>query len=80
MSENDDPNADLDSLDDADRERVTGRASLWPEEQAAGSADPEAQAAAILRESDIRTEESNAAPDTVFERRTSEQATGCGEG
>jgi hypothetical protein len=37
-------------------ERVDGRAELLPEELAAGSDDPEAQAAAILEESDERTE------------------------
>ena len=42
--------------DVADEERVEGRAELLPEELAAGSDDPEAQAAAILEESDERTE------------------------
>ena len=37
-------------------ERIERRANLLPEEQAAGSDDPEAQAAAILEESDERTE------------------------
>jgi len=41
---------------DADVERIHERAHLLPEEQAAGSADPEAQAEAILAESDERTE------------------------
>jgi hypothetical protein len=40
---------------------------LLPEEQAAGSADPQAQAAEILAESDSRTDEPRA-----NERRTSE--------
>ncbi len=35
-------------------ERVEERAELVPEERAAGSADPEAQAEAILEESDER--------------------------
>ncbi|GAA3613611.1 hypothetical protein GCM10022236_14410 [Microlunatus ginsengisoli] len=39
---------------DPDDERVEDRAELLPEERAAGSADPEAQAAAILAESDER--------------------------
>lgn len=40
----------------ADETRVDHRAELLPEEQAAGSDDPEEQAAAILAESDERTE------------------------
>jgi hypothetical protein len=49
--------------------RVERRADgLLPEEQAAGSDDPEAQAAEILAESDERAD----APRSV-ERRTSEQ-------
>jgi hypothetical protein len=54
----------------ADAERVERRAAeLLPEEEAAGSADPEAQAEAILAESDER--EAGLAP--VREQRTSEQ-------
>jgi hypothetical protein len=41
--------------EEADAERVHRRAELLPEEQAAGSDDPEAQAAEILEESDERT-------------------------
>jgi hypothetical protein len=37
--------------------RVESRAELLPEEQAAGSQDPTAQAEAILEESDERTED-----------------------
>jgi hypothetical protein len=40
----------------ADAERIAERAHLLPEEIAAGSADPEQQAAAILAESDERTD------------------------
>ena len=40
----------------ADETRVERRADLLPEERAAGSDDPEAQARAILEESDERTE------------------------
>ncbi len=41
-----------------DQDRVERRADeLWPEEQHAGSADPERQAEQILRESDERTED-----------------------
>jgi hypothetical protein len=39
-----------------DDERVEQRATLLPEEQAAGSDDREAQAEAILEDSDRRTE------------------------
>jgi hypothetical protein len=38
------------------QDRVHTRAELLPEEQAAGSDDPETQARAILAESDERTE------------------------
>lgn len=42
----------------ADKERIERRAELLPEEQAAGgSEDPEAQAEAILAESDERTDD-----------------------
>lgn len=37
-------------------ERTERRAELLPEEERAGSDDPEAQAAAILDESDARTQ------------------------
>ncbi|RKN42064.1 hypothetical protein [Micromonospora endolithica] len=57
----------------SDQERIESRAHLLPEEAAAGSDDPEAQAEAILAESDIREGDRNAAPDTVLERRTSDQ-------
>jgi hypothetical protein len=41
-----------------DQERIERRAELLPEEQAAGgSDDPEAQAKAILEESDERTDD-----------------------
>jgi hypothetical protein len=61
------------SHEQSDQERVESRAHLLPEEAAAGSDDPHAQADAILEESDIREEDRNAAPDTVLERRTSDQ-------
>jgi hypothetical protein len=59
---------------DPDAERVHSRAELLPEERTAGSDDPEAQAAAVLADSDERTEVPGAAPDTVLEERTSEDA------
>jgi hypothetical protein len=40
----------------ADESRIERRADLLPEEQTAGSDDPEAQAEAILEESDQRTD------------------------
>jgi hypothetical protein len=39
-----------------DEARVASRAELLPEEQAVGSEDPQAQAEAILEESDDRTD------------------------
>ncbi|GAA4819358.1 hypothetical protein ACFQ0K_10735 [Nocardioides caeni] len=42
--------------DERDAERVAERSELLPEEQEVGSADPEAQAEAILEESDDRVE------------------------
>ncbi|MGC4771088.1 hypothetical protein ACLQ25_19205 [Micromonospora sp. DT44] len=58
----------------SDQERAESRAHhLLPEEVAAGSDDPQAQAEAILAESDLREADRNAAPDTVLERRTSDQ-------
>lgn len=44
--------------DDRDDDRVRARAeNLWPEEKEAGSDDPEAQAEAILEESDERVDD-----------------------
>ena len=58
-----------------DERRVRERArDLLPEERAAGSADPQAQAAAVLADSDEREHVPDAAPDTVLERRTSADA------
>lgn len=57
-------------------DRVTSRADeLLPEEEAVGSDDPEAQAAAILEESDLRSEDRNAAPSTHLEERRSDETT-----
>lgn len=41
----------------SDDERIASRAELLDEEAAAGSDDPQAQAAAILEESDERTDD-----------------------
>ena len=40
-----------------DEERIESRSRLLPEERAAGSDDPEAQAEAILEESDERVDD-----------------------
>lgn len=64
-----------DHTPDVEDERVADRAELLPEEQEAGSADPEAQARAILEESDERTASRDAAPDSRVEHRTSDEAT-----
>jgi len=48
-------------------------ADLLPEEFSAGSADPAAQAEAILAESDERTADPQAAPGSFVEHRTSGQ-------
>lgn len=57
-------------------ERVEARATeLLPEELAAGSDDPGAQAAAILEDSDDREADRTAAPGSFVEHRTSDEAT-----
>jgi hypothetical protein len=53
-------------------ERVGSRADLLAEERAAGSDDPEAQARAVLADSEERTLHRGAAPDAVTEHRRSE--------
>ncbi|MBM7810453.1 hypothetical protein [Saccharothrix algeriensis] len=65
---------DLDRPEEFDRrtgvdERAVTRAELLPEEQRSGSADPEAQAREVLRDSEVRTEVPESAPDTFSERR-----------
>lgn len=68
------PGSDL-GMGPQDQERVRRRAAdLTPEERAAGSEDPQAQAEAVLADSDERTDVPGAAPDTVLERRTSADA------
>jgi hypothetical protein len=60
------------SSHDAEREHhlVGTRSELLPEERAAGpSDDPQAQARAVLADSQERTEVPNAAPTTHLERR-----------
>jgi hypothetical protein len=59
--------------DDKDSKRVQSRAdTLLPEEQAAGSDDPNAQAEEILADSDARTEYRDVPQAPPMEHRTSE--------
>jgi hypothetical protein len=51
-----------------------------PEEQVAGSDDPQGQSAAILEESEERVADRAAAPGSRIEHRTSEDATPPPEG
>lgn len=60
---------------EVDGSRAAGRSQLLPEEEAVGSDDPEAQARAILAESDERQAHRGAAPSTHLEERTSEEVT-----
>ncbi len=55
-------------------------ADLLPEERVVGSADPEAQAEAILADSDDREGDLEAAPDSFLEHRTSGQTRTSEEG
>lgn len=52
--------------EEPDEQRVAGREHLLPEEAAAGSDDPTAQAEAILEDSDERTED----PEGTLHRST----------
>jgi len=54
---------------------VASRADLLPEEKVAGSDDPEAQAEAILAESEERIATREAPSGKAVEHRTSEDAT-----
>lgn len=57
-------------------DRIDRRAAhLLPEEEVAGSAAPRQQAKVILEESDARSEDRDAAPDSLVEHRTSDEAT-----
>ncbi|MDN4161672.1 hypothetical protein [Nocardioides abyssi] len=62
--------------DETDQTRIDRRAELLPEEETAGSADPEAQAEAILEESDERTQDPEGTQEASEQTgpRTSEQA------
>ncbi|MCU1343910.1 MAG: hypothetical protein JWL70_176, partial [Acidimicrobiia bacterium] len=64
----------MDTPETPDPQRVAQRADeLLPEEQLVGTDDAQAQAAAILEESDERSADRNAAPSSVVEHRTSEE-------
>jgi hypothetical protein len=65
----------------SDHDRVDQRAAdILPEERAAGgSADPKAQAEAILAESDEREEAPGAAPSSFLEHRTSDETVTPGD-
>ncbi|MEV0895770.1 hypothetical protein [Actinoplanes sp. NPDC049802] len=55
-------------------ERIGRRAAnLLPEETTTGSADPRAQAEAVLAESDEREDDPEAAPDSFLEHRRSDE-------
>jgi hypothetical protein len=77
-----DPTSAPDAPDeDAVERHVESRAELLPEELAAGSDDPEAQAEAILAESLERTEHPDADADASSQSRhaTSEEAARRGD-
>jgi hypothetical protein len=62
-------------------DRVGHRAAdLLPEERVTGSDDPEAQAEAILADSDEREADLEAAPDSFLEHRTSAKTMMPGDG
>ena len=56
----------------ADDDRVDDRAELNPEERTAGVDDPQALAEQVLADSDVRSADRNAAPDSLVEHRRSE--------
>jgi hypothetical protein len=67
-------------MSDDNSDRVERRAAdLLPEELAAGSDDPTAQAQAILGDSDVREADLEAAPDSFLEHRTSDQTAEPGQ-
>ena len=75
------PNAEADAETDAEAgaRHVESRAELLPEERAAGSDDPQAQAEAILAESLERTEHPDADASSQSRHATSEEAARRGE-
>lgn len=62
------------SMSDPDPERVQQRSeNLLPEERAAGTDDPQAQAAAILADSDAREDYRQTTPDLAIDHRQSKE-------
>jgi len=59
-----------------DEERVASRAQLLPEEQAAGSEDPQHQAEEILHDSDERTEHPEETGDASTQTSTPDERPG----
>jgi hypothetical protein len=57
-----------------DDERARARARLLPEERTAGSDDPEAQAEAVLHDSDDRERYRETTPDLRIEHRSGDEA------
>ena len=57
-----------------DDERARARARPLPEERTPGSDDPEAQAEAVLRDSDDRERYQETAPDLRIEHRSGDEA------
>jgi hypothetical protein len=57
-----------------DDDRIHDRSELLPEELTAGSDDPNAQAEAVLEDSDDREAYRETTPDLRIEHRTSEEA------
>ena len=76
-----DPTSAPESAPDAEAEErhVQSRAELLPEELAAGSDDPQAQAEAILAESLERTEHPDADASSQSRHATSEEAARRGD-
>jgi hypothetical protein len=69
------------AMNDMSDDRINQRAAdLLPEERVSGSADPQAQAEAILADSDAREADLEAAPDSFLEHRTSAQTVTPGDG
>ena len=68
--------------EDQEDERTESRAKSLETDQTEAVADPEAQAARMLEESDQRTEEATERDedDDTIERRTSKEASGLGKG
>ncbi|GAA1544902.1 hypothetical protein GCM10009827_076020 [Dactylosporangium maewongense] len=63
-----------------DDDRVSQRAEdLLPEELAAGSDDPKAQAEALLADSEDREHYRETAPDLRIDHRTSDEAAATGD-